>query len=85
MSGDICSYSNQSITFSIFNFLITKDIEVSLVVVDIAILVPEPLADHVTNQYGELWSALFNICRKALGHLMKFTQRSIPYRFELAG
>ena len=23
---------------------------------------------------------LFNICRKALGHLMKFTQRSIPYR-----
>ena len=29
-------------------------------------------------------SALFNICRKALGHLMKFTQRSIPYRFGLA-
>ena len=26
-------------------------------------------------------SALFNIRRKALGHLMKFTQRSIPYRF----
>ena len=25
-------------------------------------------------------SALFNICRKALGHLMKFTQRSIRYR-----
>ena len=31
------------------------------------------------------WSALFNICRKALGHLMKFTQHSIPYRFGLAG
>ena len=30
-------------------------------------------------------SALFNTCRKALGHLMKFTQRSIPYRFGLAG
>ena len=30
-------------------------------------------------------SALFNICRKALGHLRKFTQRSIPYRFGLAG
>ena len=29
-------------------------------------------------------SALFNICPKALGHLMKFTQRSIPYRFGLA-
>ena len=24
-----------------------------------------------------------NICRKVLGHLMKFTQRSIPYRFGL--
>ena len=36
--------------------------------------------------YSELslrWSALFNICRKALGHLTKFTQRSIPYRFGL--
>ena len=32
-----------------------------------------------------LRSALFNTCRKALGHLMKFTQRSIPYRFRLAG
>ena len=31
------------------------------------------------------WSALFNTCRKALGHLMKFTKRSIPYRFGLAG
>ena len=30
-------------------------------------------------------SALFNICRKALGHLMKFTQRNIRYRFGLAG
>ena len=30
-------------------------------------------------------SALFNIRRKALEHLMKFTQRSIPYRFGLAG
>ena len=34
----------------------------------------------------DMRSALFNICRKALGHLMKFTQRSIPaYRFGLAG
>ena len=30
-------------------------------------------------------SALFKISRKALGHLMKFTQGSIPYRFGLAG
>ena len=30
-------------------------------------------------------SALFNTCRKALGHLMKFTQRGIPYRLGLAG
>ena len=29
-------------------------------------------------------SALFNICRKALGHLMKFTQRSIPCRLSTA-
>ena len=28
-------------------------------------------------------AALFNICRKALGHLMQFTQRSIPCRFGL--
>ena len=28
-------------------------------------------------------SALFNIRRKALGHLIKFIQRSIPYRFGL--
>ena len=26
---------------------------------------------------------LVNICQKALGHLMKFTQRSILYRFGL--
>ena len=37
---------------------------------------------EIARQVG---SALFNICRKALGHLMKFTQRSIPYRFGLAG
>ena len=50
--------------------------------------------DEMTNvrsfiilQSGEglTWSALFNICRKALGHLMKFTQCGIPYRFGLAG
>ena len=28
-------------------------------------------------------AALFNICRKALGHLMQFTQHSIPCRFGL--
>ena len=30
-------------------------------------------------------SALFNTCRKALGHLLKFTQRNIPYRLGLTG
>ena len=46
---------------------------------------------NITNMKHELAdgckarSALFNICRKALGHLMKFTQRGIPYRFGLAG
>ena len=29
-------------------------------------------------------SVLFNICLMAFGHLMKFTQRSIPYRLGLA-
>ena len=42
--------------------------------------VPHPSVQTLANR-----SALFNICRKALGHLMKFTQRSIPYRFGLAG
>ena len=30
-------------------------------------------------------SALFYICQKDLGHLLKFTQCSIPYHFGLAG
>ena len=37
------------------------------------------------RKYRASGSALFNTCRKALGHLMKFTQPSIPYRFGLAG
>ena len=52
--------------------------------------------EHILQRYGRspvcvrMWvvtegSAHFNICRKALGHLMTFTQRSVPYRFGLAG
>ena len=43
-----------------------------------------PLLDFwYYNELSLRWSALFNICRKALGHLTKFTQCSIPYRFGL--
>ena len=64
----------QSMKFSIFNLLSTKDIVVSLVVailwlvctlysltVDNAILVPEPLPDHVTNRNGGLWGPVSQI------------------------
>ena len=49
---------------------------------------PPPPCNFETNYKmaaSEGGSALFNTCRKALGHLMKFTQCSIPYRLGLAG
>ena len=56
------------------------------------VLTCEPLDELLRCDHSDdtslavlLRSALFNICRKALGHLMKFTQRSIPYRFRFAG
>ena len=40
---------------------------------------------YLRNQMGQWWRGGEVTCRKALGHLMKFTVRSIPYRFGLAG
>ena len=45
--------------------------------------VPRPFFVNLCRVDQSRTAALFNICRKALGHLMQFTQHSIPCRFGL--